>query len=78
MLRVNPVNGEVEITTPAWFQDESKGWVSYPVAEQWLLNERWEPDSYFEESNLENDEEKTSNERKKEQQLIDKFVSDCL
>jgi hypothetical protein len=37
MLRVNPVNGEVEITTPAWFQDESKGWVSYPVAEQWLL-----------------------------------------
>jgi hypothetical protein len=41
-------------------------------------DERWEPDSYFEESNLENDEEKTSNERKKEQQLIDKFVSDCL
>ena len=60
MLRVNPVNGEVEMTTPAWFQDEKKGWVSYPIAEQMLLSERWHPDSYIDKTSSEEDEEEAS------------------
>ena len=78
MLRVNPVNGEVEITTPAWFQNDTKGWLSYSLAEQLLLNERWNPDSHFDETIQEDDEEQASTERKREQRLIDRFVTDCL
>ncbi len=78
MLRVNPVNGEVQATTPDWFQDESKGWVSYSIAEQLLLNERWEPDSSFSEFEPEFDGEQTLTKREREQRLVDQFVSNCL
>ena len=80
MLRVNPINGEVEMTTPAWFQDDTKGWLSYPLAEQMLLNERWNSDFNFGDTSQEEDEdeEEVSTRREREQRLIDKFVSDCL
>ena len=78
MLRVNPVNGEVQITTPDWFKDESKVWVSYPLAEQLLLNERWEPDSLIDEFDPELEGEQTSTRKEREQRLADQFVSNCL
>ncbi len=78
MLRVNPINGRVEVTTPAWFSDENKGWVSYPIAQQLLLKEKWEPNSYFEPNIQEIGEEKASEKIKREQREINQFVSDCL
>ena len=78
MLRVNPVNGEVEMTTPVWFQDDTKGWISYPLAEQMLLNERWDPDSYIDETSPEEDEEQASTRKEREQTAIDRFVANCL
>ena len=78
MLRVNPLNGEVEMTTPAWFQDNTKGWLSYSLAEQMLLSERWHPDSYIDETSPEEDEEETSTRREREQRSIDRFVANCL
>ena len=78
MLRVNPINGRVEVTTPAWFSDENEGWVSYPIAQQLLLKEKWEPNSYFEGTIQEIGEEKASEKIKQEQREINQFVSDCL
>ena len=78
MLRVNPINGEVEMTTPAWFQDDTKGWLSYPLAEKLLVNERWDSDYYFDETIQENNEEEASTRKEREQRLIDRFVTDCL
>ena len=42
----------------------------------YLLTEKWDPESCFEEQNNEN--ETASNDNKKEQQAFNKFVSDCL
>ena len=78
ILRTNPVNGEVQVTTPDLFQDDTKGWVSYPVAEQLLLTEKWEPNSSTDEFDLEFEGEQTSTRRDREQNLIDGFVSNCL
>jgi hypothetical protein len=79
VLRVNPINGEVKMTTPAWFYDDTKGWLSYPLAEQLLLNEKWHPDSYIDETTQEDNEEETLNERETDKQrLINGFVADCL
>ena len=78
ILRVNPVNGIVEVTTPNWFEDENKGWVPYPIAEQLFLDEKWEPDSDFEESSQESDNEEADKKKKQEQRQVDNFVSRCL
>ena len=77
MLRVNPMNGEVEMTTPAWFYDHTKSWLSYTLAEQMLLNERWNPDSNIDEITQEDNEE-ASTKKQREQRLIDEFVTNCL
>ena len=78
ILRVNPVKAIVEVTTPNWFEDKDKGWVSYPLAEQLLLSEKWEFNSDFEETAPETEEKQPSDEIKQEQRQIDKFISDCL
>ena len=77
MVRVNPVNGLVEVTTPSLFFSE-KGWVSYPEALQSLLREKWDPDSYSDETISDTDEEERSNQKKGEQNLLNKFVCECL
>ncbi|MCU0533412.1 MAG: DUF3962 domain-containing protein [Hydrococcus sp. Prado102] len=76
MVRVNPVTGIVELTTPTLFKEQ--GWVSYPVGLGYLLQEKWDVDSYFEETTVDLDDEQPLNQKKQEQQLLNKFVTDCL
>ncbi len=74
MLRVNPVTASVEITTPSLFPK----WVSYPSALQYLTTEKWDSNSYTDEIASEVDDETQKNKIKHEQQLLNKFVHDCL
>jgi hypothetical protein len=67
MVRVNPVNGEVQATTPQLWR--SQRWISYPDVLQQLTTERWEPNSWFGESNGESREETA---------LLTQFVAQCL
>ncbi|MBD2743621.1 DUF3962 domain-containing protein [Coleofasciculus sp. FACHB-1120] len=67
MVRVNPVSGEVQATTPQLWR--SQRWASYPDVLQHLTAERWEPNSWFDESNDESSEERT---------LLTQFVAQCL
>ena len=67
MVRVNPVNAEVQVTTPMLRREQ--GWVSYPNGLKHLVSERWEPESWFEESEEESREEKA---------LLSQFVAQCL
>ncbi len=67
MVRVNPATGEVQVTTPMLRRE--KGWASYPDGLKHLVSERWEPESWFEESDEESREEK---------ELLNKFVAQCL
>jgi hypothetical protein len=76
MVRVNPVTGIVQVTTPSLFL--TQGWVSYSVGLGYLITEKWEPDSYVDETTSDSSEEQSSKEKKQEQQLLTKFVTDCL
>ncbi len=76
MVRVNPLTGIVEMTTPSWFP--TQGWVSYPVGLGYLLTEKWDPDSIFEENTVEIEQEQSFSTKKQEQQFLNKFVTDCL
>ncbi|MBS0016476.1 MAG: DUF3893 domain-containing protein, partial [Arthrospira sp. SH-MAG29] len=80
MIRVNPLTGKVELTTPSLFQpkksDKKSPWVSYPVGLDYLLTEKWDPNSSFEETSFE--ETQSSTEITREQQAINKFLTDCL
>lgn len=67
IVRVNPMSGEVQATTPMLWRQQR--WVSYPDVLQHLIAERWEPNSWFEESDDESREEKA---------LLTKFVAQCL
>jgi len=72
MLRVNPIKGMVQVTTPNLFA--SQGWVSYSEGLEHLLSEKWDPNSYADETS---DSEQSNND-KKEQNFLNKFVTDCL
>jgi hypothetical protein len=76
MLRINPVTGTVQMTTPSVFY--KLGWVTYPDGLRYLLNEKWEPDSYPYETADDMSDEQPSSDTKGEQKFFDKFVSDCL
>lgn len=79
MVRLDPVKAKVEVTTPSLFAKNKKNpWVPYPVALKHLLNEKWDPDSYLEQVSDEVSYEQLTTEKKKEEQLLNKFVSDCL
>jgi len=74
MVRVNPVTGIVQVTTPSLFPQ----WVSYPVGLGHLINEKWHPDSDVDEITSDHREEQQSSDKKREQQFLNKFVADCL
>ncbi|MFB2894961.1 pPIWI_RE module domain-containing protein [Aerosakkonemataceae cyanobacterium BLCC-F50] len=76
MVRVNAVTGIVQVTTPSLFL--TQGWVSYPVGLGYLITEKWDSDSYIDETTLDSSEEQWSKEKRQEQQRINKFVTDCL
>ncbi|MGL5197271.1 MAG: RNaseH domain-containing protein, partial [Chroococcales cyanobacterium] len=76
MVRVNPVKGIVQVTTPSlWL---TQGWVSYPVGLSSLITEKWDLDSYHYEAIGDSGEEQPNSKKKLEQQLINKFIADCL
>jgi len=74
MVRVNPLTGTAELTTPSLFPT----WVSYPVALGYLITEKWDPDSYSEDMASETTGEEKSSDIKREQELLSIFVTDCL
>ncbi|BAZ02831.1 hypothetical protein NIES37_68440 [Tolypothrix tenuis PCC 7101] len=76
MVRVNPVTGTVQVTTPYLFA--TQGWVVYPEALGYLLNEKWNPDSSADETSSDISNEQQSGDIRSEQQLLSKFVTDCL
>jgi len=67
MVRVNPLTGDVQVTTPMLRREQ--GWVSYPEGLKHLIHEKWEPNSWFEES----DEESRT-----EESLLNQFIAQCL
>lgn len=77
MVRVNPIFGEVEFTTPNLWQEKRK-WVSSWEIYKILLTEKWDPTSYIQES----PENLTLEIEKEQQNLINDFVGkalkDCL
>jgi hypothetical protein len=76
MVRVNPVKGIAQVTTPSlWL---TQGWVSYPVGLSSLITEKWDLDSYHYEAIGDSGEEQPNSKKKLEQQLINKFIADCL
>jgi hypothetical protein len=81
IVRVNPVKGKVEVTTPSiWKEKESINetrWVSYPIGLRYFLSEKWDPDSYFDDTTEDTDDEQQPVD-KNEQRLLNKFVADCL
>ena len=74
MVRVNPVAGIVQVTTPSLFPT----WVSYPVGLGYLIAEKWDSDSYVDETTGDSSEEESYSDKKQEQQLLNKFVTNCL
>ena len=76
MVRVNPVTGIVQVTTPSLFP--TQGWVSYPAGLGYLISEKWDADSYENEITGESGTEQQFSEKKREQQLLNKFIADCL
>ena len=76
MLRVNPVTGTVEMTTANWFSE--LGWVPYSVGLGYLLKEKWDSNSGFESSTVDNGQEQSFNYKKREQHLLNQFVTKCL
>ncbi|MCC5640882.1 RNAseH domain-containing protein [Nostoc sp. CHAB 5844] len=71
MVRVNPVTEIVQVTTPALFPT----WVSYPVALEYLLSEKWDTESYI---SADIDDEEKSSDRQLEQQFYNDFITKCL
>jgi pPIWI_RE module N-terminal domain/RNaseH domain of pPIWI_RE/MID domain of pPIWI_RE len=76
MVRVNPVTGIVQMTTPSLF--EKQGWSSYPEALSHLLTEKWDPDSHINETTSDIGEQQKFGENQKEQNLLNKFIAKCL
>ncbi|MDJ0746728.1 MAG: DUF3962 domain-containing protein [Xenococcaceae cyanobacterium MO_167.B27] len=76
MLRVNPITGMVEMTTPSWFSES--GWVSYSDGLGSLLNEKWDPNSDFESATVDINQEESFDYKKHEQQFLNQFVINCL
>lgn len=76
VVRVNPVTGLVQMTTPSLFDTQS--WLSYPEALSYLLTEKWNPDFYTSETNSDISDQQHSGDIKNEQNLLNKFVTDCL
>ncbi|MBW4679713.1 MAG: DUF3962 domain-containing protein [Microcoleus vaginatus WJT46-NPBG5] len=76
MVRVNPVKGIVQVTTPSLFLKQ--GWVSYPVGLSYLISEKWDVDSYIDETISDSSEEQPSSDKIREQQHLNQFVADCL
>ncbi len=74
MVRVNPITGTAQLTTPSLFPT----WVSYPVALGYLITEKWDPDLYSDEMTVETTDEQKSSDTKREQDLLSIFVTDCL
>ena len=74
MVRVNPVSGIVQFTTPSLFPT----WVSYPVGLGYLITEKWNSDSYADETTSDSGEEQSSSDKKREQQFFNDFVTKCL
>jgi len=74
MVRVNPLTGTVQVTTPSLFPT----WVSYPVGLGYLINEKWDSDSDIGEIASDIGEGQQSSDKKGEQQFLNKFVADCL
>lgn len=67
IVRVNSVTGEVQVTTP--MLRRKQGWVSYYEGLKHLVTEKWEPESWFEES---------VEEPRQEKELLSQFVAQCL
>jgi pPIWI_RE module N-terminal domain/RNaseH domain of pPIWI_RE/MID domain of pPIWI_RE len=76
MVRVNPVKGIVQVTTPSLFLTQK--WVSYPIGLSYLITEKWDVDSYLDEVIGDSGEAQPSSDKKREQQLLNKFIADCL
>ncbi|MGK7914244.1 MAG: DUF3962 domain-containing protein [Prochloraceae cyanobacterium] len=76
MLRVNPITGTVEMTTPSLFSE--LGWVSYSDGLGYLLKEKWDPNSSFESATIDISQEQSFDYKKREQQLLNQFVTNCL
>lgn len=77
MVRVNPVLGKVEFTTPSLFKEKGC-WVSSAEIFQRLLKEKWDPNSYVDSAPEEASEEEKLEDRKLERRLMERFVGDCL
>ena len=77
MVRVHPITAKVEVTLSSGCKEKIT-WLSYPKALKHLLNERWDPDSVADEIAPEGDEETNSNEKQKEQNACNQFVTECL
>ncbi|MGK7923016.1 MAG: DUF3962 domain-containing protein [Trichodesmium sp.] len=73
MVRVNPIIGEVEFTTPNLWQKNQK-WVSSWEIYKILLTEKWDPTSYIQEL----PENLILEVEKEQQSLINNFVSEAL
>lgn len=76
MVRVNPIKGTVQITTPNLFA--TQGWVSYSTGLGYLLNEKWEPLTYADETIGNTSDAQQPSNAKSEQKFLNKFVTDCL
>ncbi|BBD63291.1 hypothetical protein NIES2109_61410 (plasmid) [Nostoc sp. HK-01] len=76
MVRVNPIKGTVQVTTPNLFT--TQGWVSYSEGLGYLLGEKWEPNTYADETTGDTSDAQQSSDTKSEQKFLNKFVTDCL
>ncbi|MDH6065365.1 pPIWI_RE module domain-containing protein [Umezakia ovalisporum] len=76
MVRVNPIKGTVQITTPTLFA--TQGWVSYSAGLGYLLSEKWEPFSDADETTGDISDAQQFSDAKSEQKFLNKFVTDCL
>ncbi|MBD2527556.1 DUF3962 domain-containing protein [Nostoc sp. FACHB-133] len=76
MVRVNPIKGTVQVTTPTFFA--TQGWVSYSAGLGYLLSEKWEPNSYADETTGDTSDAQQSSDTQNEQKFLNKFVTDCL
>lgn len=78
VVRVNPVLGEIEFTTPALKQQNQghRGWVSSWEIYNHLLTENW--NSQYEDSGEEDLNTEETEEQERNQRLLNQFLADCL
>ncbi len=76
MVRVNPITGIVQVTTPSLFRTE--GWVSYPIGLGYLITKKWDINSNIDETIDDSSEEQKSSKKQQEQKLLNQFVTNCL